>query len=157
MKKILSSFLMLILLTTCGNNQTAVSAAKDSETYNEVPFETAKNYFFKKAQTSPTSIKIDNAELFGNLFGMATTMGKDGKPTEIDFTKQFVWAIVLPVTDVETEIMPIRVEERNDTLFYHYEIKTGEKLSYSIEPLSIIILDKKYKNKEAVPISNHVK
>ena len=35
---------------------------------------------------------------------MATTKGKDGKPTAIDFTKQFVLAIVLPETDFATEI-----------------------------------------------------
>ena len=85
---------------------------------------------------------------------MATTMGKDGKPTPIDFSKQFVLAIVLPVTDFATEINPVKVEEKGDSLLYSYEVKTGEKQSYSIQPVSIIILDKKYENKEVVIVNN---
>ena len=45
-------------------------------------------------------------------------MGNDGKPTEIDFTKQFVLAIVLPVTNLATEITPDRLEEKGDTLLF---------------------------------------
>ena len=81
---------------------------------------------------------------------MATTMGEDGKPTAIDFTKQFVLAIVLPVTDFATEINPVKVEEKGDSLLYTYEIKAGEKQSFSIQPVSIIVLDRKYENKRVV-------
>ena len=41
-----------------------------------------------------------------------------------------------------TEINPLKVEEKGDTLFYTYGVKTGEKQSFSIQPVSIIILDK---------------
>ena len=77
-------------------------------------------------------------------------MGKDGKPTPIDFSRQFVLAIVHPVTDVATEIVPVKVMAKRDTLFYDYELKVGEKQSFSIQPVSIIILDKKYSNREVV-------
>ena len=79
---------------------------------------------------------------------MATVMGENGKPTAIDFSKEFVLAIVLPVTDVATEIIPLKIEEKDKVLDYCYEVKTGEKLSYEIRPCSIIILDKKYENYE---------
>ena len=72
------------------------------------------------------------------------------KPTPIDFTKQFVLAIVLPVTDFATEINPQKVEEKGDSLFYTFEVKKGEKQTYRIQPVSIIILDNKYENKEVV-------
>ena len=85
---------------------------------------------------------------------MATAMGKDGKPTAIDFSKQFVIAIILPITEIETEINPVKVEENGDSLLYSYEVKTGEKQSYSIQPVSIIILDKKYEEKEVVLVNN---
>ena len=120
-------------------------------------FEVAKNYFFKNDQEIPASPKITTAEEFGKLFGMATTMGNDGKPTEIDFTKQFVLAIVLPVTNLSTEITPDRLEEKGDTLFYFYDAKVGETQTYSTQPISLIILDKKYADKTIVMVNGQVK
>ena len=105
----------MIVWTACGNKQAAVPT-EGNEASDKVAFEVAKNYFFKNDQEIPASPKITTAEEFGKLFGMATTIGEDGKPTEIDFTKQFVLAIVLPVTNLATEITPNRLEEKGDTL-----------------------------------------
>ena len=152
MKKILLAFAAMIVLAACTNKQAAAPAEGD-EVSNEVAFEVAKNYFFKNDQEIPASPKVTTEEEFNNLFGMATTMGEDGKPTPIDFTRQFVLAIVLPVTDYDTEINPTKVEEKGDSLLYTYEVKQGEQQSFSIQPVSIIILDKKYENKEVVLVN----
>ena len=146
MKKILLAFAVLLGLVACTTNK--ATSAEKSVVSSEVPFTVAEHYFFNKGQDIPVNPKITSEELFKQLFGMATMMGENGKPTEIDFSKQFVLAVVLPVTDINTEINPVKVEEKGDTLFYHYDVKTGEKQSFSIQPLSIIILDKKYENKE---------
>jgi hypothetical protein len=150
MKKILFAFAALIIMAACGNKQTATPSSEDNVENSEVAFEVAKNYFFKNDQVIPEYPKIVSEEEFNKLFGMATTMGEDGKPTAIDFTKQFVLAIVLPVTDFATEINPVKVEEKGDSLLYTYEIKAGEKQSFSIQPVSIIVLDRKYENKRVV-------
>lgn len=146
MKKVLLAFAVLLGLVACTTNK--ATSAEKSVVSSEVPFTVAEHYFFNKGQDIPVNPKITSEELFKQLFGMATVMGENGKPTEIDFSKQFVLAVVLPVTDINTEITPVKVEEKADTLFYHYDVKTGEKQSFSIQPLSIIILDKKYENKE---------
>ena len=146
MKKVLLAFAVLLGLVACTANK--ATSAEKSVVSSEVPFTVAEHYFFNKGQDIPVNPKITSEELFKQLFGMATVMGENGKPTEIDFSKQFVLAVVLPVTDIDTEITPVKVEEKGDTLFYHYDVKTGEKQSFSIQPLSIIILDKKYENKE---------
>ncbi|MBQ1666784.1 MAG: pyridoxamine 5'-phosphate oxidase family protein [Prevotella sp.] len=146
MKKVLLAFAVLLGLVACTANK--ATSAEKSVVSSEVPFTVAEHYFFNKGQDIPVNPKITSEELFKQLFGMATVMGENGKPTEIDFSKQFVLAVVLPVTDINTEITPVKVEEKGDTLFYHYDVKTGEKQSFSIQPLSIIILDKKYENKE---------
>ena len=146
MKKVLLAFAVLLGLVACTTNK--ATSAEKSVVSSEVPFTVAEHYFFNKGQDIPVNPKITSDELFKQLFGMATVMGENGKPTEIDFSKQFVLAVVLPVTDINTEINPVKVEEKGDTLFYHYDVKTGEKQSFSIQPLSIIILDKKYENKE---------
>ena len=150
MKKILFAFTALIIMAACGNKQTATPSSEDNVENSEVAFEVAKNYFFKNDQVIPEYPKIVSEEEFNKLFGMATTMGEDGKPTASDFTKQFVLAIVLPVTDFATEINPVKVEEKGDSLLYTYEIKAGEKQSFSIQPVSIIVLDRKYENKRVV-------
>ena len=146
----------MIVWTACGNKQAAVPT-EGNEASDKVAFEVAKNYFFKNDQEIPASPKITTAEEFGKLFGMATTIGEDGKPTEIDFTKQFVLAIVLPVTNLATEITPNRLEEKGDTLFYFYNAKVGEAQSYSTQPISLIILDKKYADKQIVMVNEQVK
>ena len=152
MKKILFALAMLLTMTACTSNST--ESATNNKGTDEVAFEVAKNYFFKNDQQIPASPKITTEEEFNKLFGMATVMGKDGKPTSIDFTKQFVLAIVLPVTDKATEINPVKVEVKSGALFYTYEVKTGEKQTYSIQPVSIIILDKQYENNEVKLISD---
>ena len=148
MKKILFAFTMLLAMAACTDN--SVSAVENNGESSEVAFEVAKNYFFKNNQVIPETPKITTEEEFNKLFGMATTMGEEGKPTTIDFTKQFVLAIVLPQTDMATEISPVKLEEQGDSLLYTYEIKTGEKLSFTIQPVSIIIIDKQYENKEII-------
>ena len=149
----LIAFAALTMVTACGNNPSSNPKTEIGEANNEITFEVAKNYFFKNGAKIPADPKITSEEMFNKLFGMATTMGKDGKPTEIDFSKQFVLAIILPVTDVATEINPVKVEEKGDSLLYTYAVKTGEKQTYSIQPFSIIILDKKYVDKEVVLVN----
>ena len=151
MRRILCAFAILLTMVACTTKQ-AETTTGNTEISSEVAFEVARNYFFKNNQEIPANPKITSEEQFHQLFGMATTMGKDGKPTAIDFTRQFVLAIVLPVTDMETEITPVKVEAKGDSLFYTYEVKTGEKQSYSIQPISLIILNKEFSNKEIILI-----
>ena len=166
MKTFILMTVLAAALTSCTSNQkqTAATVTESNNENSGIAFEVAKNYFFKTGVPRPTgdglaqgAIKIMTAEEFGKLFGMATTMGNDGKPTEIDFTKQFVLAIVLPVTNLATEITPDRLEEKGDTLFYFYNAKEGEAQSYSTQPISLIILDKKYANKTIVMVNEQVK
>ena len=150
MQKIIFALASLLMLVGCTTNKPAEASVED------VPFEVAKNYFFKNGQTIPTSPKITTAEAFNQLFGMAAFMGKDGQPTAIDFDKQFVLAIVLPVTDVATEIIPQKVEAKGDQLLYSYEVKTGKQQSFSIQPVSIIMIDKQFENHEVILINEQL-
>ncbi len=146
MKKFLFTIAALLFLTACAKEQ----KSSPTDEGNEVFFEIARNYFFHNDQDIPASPKITKAEDFGQLFGMATFAGEEGKPTAIDFAKQFVLVIILPVTDIDTEIIPAKVVKKDDSLFYTYKIKTGEKQSFSSQPLSIITLDKRYEDKEVI-------
>jgi len=113
-------------------------------TTNTVPFSEAHNYFFRNDAKIPESPKITTEEQFDSLFGMAATMGPNGTPTAIDFTKQFVIAVVLPETDIETELTPVSLAKANDQLTFTYKCKKGEKTSYTMQPLLMIVVDKKH-------------
>ena len=153
MKKILFAFVLLLACAACNSNKPAGAKVENGSVAEEVAFEVAQNYFFKNGQEIPASPKFTTEEEFNKLFGMATTMGENGKPTPIDFNKQFVLAIVLPVTDMATEILPVKVEAVGDTLRYAYDVKVGEKQSFTIQPLSLIVLDKQYENNQVLLVN----
>ena len=142
----------LLLTMTILSGMLAYACSSEGECCPDdaVAFTVAQNYFFKNGQEIPADPKITTAEQFEQLFGMATVMGDKGKPTPIDFSQQFVIAIVLPVTDIATEIKPLKVWEKDGSLYYDFRIDRGEKLSYNIRPISIIILDKKYENDKLI-------
>ena len=158
MKKVSIVCAALMMLAACSQKQMTATATV-TETKSDsagITFEIAKNYFFKNDQEIPASPKITTAEEFDRLFGMAAVMGKNGQPTEIDFTKKFVIAIVMPVTNLATEIKPVRLEEQGDKLYCFYDAKVGNAQSYSTQPMSLIILDRKYADKTVVMINEQV-
>ncbi len=135
----------LILMLLCGVMfLCSCKSGGGSTAGSNVNFTVAKNYFFKNNAEIPANPKISSADEFQNLFGMAAVMGKDGMPTAIDFSKQFVLAVVLPVTDVATEIQPLDVKVQDGELVYEYSVKTGEKMTYSMQPMKLIVLDREF-------------
>ena len=70
--KIILAMASLLVLAGCTTHKPAEANVEN------VPFQVAKNYFFKNGQTLPASPKITTAEAFDRLFGMAAFMGKDG-------------------------------------------------------------------------------
>ena len=153
MKKVFFALVSLLALAACNSSNAAEADMNNGDALQGVAFQIAKNYFFKNDQKIPANPKITTEEEFNKLFGMATTMGKDGMPTDIDFSKQYVLAIVLPQTDMATEIVPVKVEAKGDKLYYTYDVKVGEKQTFTIQPVSIIIIDKgvkQYENYEVI-------
>lgn len=138
-KTICAALLCALLCLVSCSRQTA--PAGDSQ---EIPFQVAQRYFFKQGQPLPENPKIISREAFDRLFGMAAVMGPDGRPTAIDFEKQFAVAVVWQVTDRSTEIEPISVTRVGDKLQYRYRVTEGEPQSFQMQPLSIILIDRQY-------------
>lgn len=142
-----------IFFTACQNVPKATNVEKTNtdsldkqqaaNKMTDIPFVVAKNYFVKNTVTAIENPKIETAEKFAEIFGMATTMSKDGKPTPIDFTQQNVLTVILPKTDMSTTITPISLQknEKGDIVL-SYKIIVGEKQTYFIKPNFIIIVDK---------------
>lgn len=148
-----------LTMTSCYNSSKAPSDANaeaSEETENKatplgrptaIPFTKAENYFIKNSAKLPDNHKITDKETFDSIFGMATTMGENGKPTEIDFDKSFVIAVETGPVQKETTMTPEYLINHHDgQLVFHYAIKQGEDISYTIRPVLIIIVDKDLAN-----------
>lgn len=111
----------------------------------DIPYKTVDNYFVRNdvEGTPPTTIKASDE--FERYFGMAATMGPDGRPTDVDFNKYYVICVALPPTDLDTGLSVESLSEaRVGKIILRYEIRRGEKRSYSIRPLLLLMVDKKY-------------
>jgi hypothetical protein len=118
-------------------------ALADSQLTN-IDFQIAKNYYVKNTIDSITNPLIENQTTFDSIFGMATVMGEEGKPTAIDFTKQSVIAVMIPETEYVTSIIPSRISKTADgKIIFSYAIDQGEKTTSTMVPTCILIINKK--------------
>ena len=111
----------------------------------DIPFEEVKNYFFRNDAEIPESPVIDSSEQFGELFGAAAFMGKDGQPTPVDFNREFLIAVVNPVTDCSTELVPESLRKEDGELVFTYQETIGERQSWTMQPVLLVKVDRKYR------------
>ena len=72
---------------------------------------------------------------------MAAHMG--GMPTNVNWNKQFVIALVMPETKRATSINPVAVKVTdNNCLVFSYQVKKGDKLSHTMVPFTAVAVDK---------------
>ena len=116
----------------------------------EVPYTVLKNYFFRNDAQMPSNPKIDTQEQFDSLFGMAPLMGPEGRPTPVDFERQFVISVVSPVTNRQTELYAEHLYAYKDllgksNLYFWYSANRGtDTLSYTIQPILLIAVDRQH-------------
>jgi len=119
--------------------------------HQEIEYTVAKHYFFNGDAEAPESPMVTSQEDFDLLYGKGAVMGRDGQPTEIDFSKQFVVGIVLPETDDYTTIVPGTLVKQKDTLTLHYSLEYGEKdMTWTMRPMALVVVDRKYLPSECV-------
>src|ERR1700750_189284 len=92
------------------NQQTQSDSLTQKKPF-DIPYEVAKNYFVKNTfkQDGLQDPKIESKEVFDSVFATATTMNT--KPTKIDFSKQYIIAIVGNTTDTATEFSPLSLQK----------------------------------------------
>lgn len=126
---------------------TTTTNATSKKADNTVHYTELHNYFHNNDASMPSSPLITTQKEFDAQFGMAAYMGKGGQPTPVNFKKQVVLAIVLPVTNKSTDIDSISVKQsRKDELTLAYTVHEGVDMGYSIQPVYLMAIDKKYKN-----------
>lgn len=110
-----------------------------------VGFTEVRNYFHRNDAPMPSSPLITTQKEFDSQFGAAAFMGKDGQPTRLNFRKQAVVAIVLPVSDKATTISNVSLTSpAKNRLLLSYEVHEGLSRSYSTQPIRLMAVDKKW-------------
>ena len=117
LKRIFAIFAVAVLMLT-----SACSITKEVEA-NAVPiaFTEMNNYYVKNGvNTNKPLRKIINTESeFRAIFGEAAYMGSNGSPTPINFNRQFVLAVVNPVTNRQTQMFPLSVLQNGKAIIFN--------------------------------------
>lgn len=156
MKTVLLSISTAIFLVTSCNIIQKENQQKQSDSIatnplphtdkEPIPYILAKNYFVKNTVGEEKNgvHKLESQADFDSLFSAAATMGKDGMPTAIDFDKQYVIAIITASSDLTPTIDNIILEKQGKEIAVTYKEVLGEKQSYQIRPVAILIVDKQF-------------
>jgi len=141
MRKLISYIALLLILINCNSSV----KSGDSILNQEIPYKEAKNYFVKNnIDAAIDNPKFETQEEFDQVFGMATTMGDKGKPTPIDFSKEFVIAQIEDPSSQSIELKPVSIRKNSNILEIKYKKVVGESQSYTTQTAMILIIDRKY-------------
>jgi hypothetical protein len=141
-------FLMLTaaFFASCKSAEKGTKTENVKTTESKVPYTVANRYFVKNT-FEPSQFpnpKISSQEEFDALFGAAAVMGADGSPTPIDFSKQFVIAVTTASTDKATAFSVNSLTKKDNIITLSYKMTVGEKQSFTMRPVLILIVDNKY-------------
>ena len=133
-------FLLLPLVTLL------MASCKSTNSNSSIPYTKAERYFVKNTvkDGSILLMRFVNQEKFDEYFGTAAVMGQNGKPTPIDFDKQYVIAIIHPSTENDVSFSSYNLQETEDRIVVNYKIKKGREQSYTSRPYLLLVVDQKY-------------
>lgn len=112
-----------------------------------LPYQEAENYFVKNDYKDQELhyVKIKSEEELNKILGIAAHMGKDGKPTKIDFSKSYVIALIGKTNNTNSDIdinVIEQLEDKSIVIYLNKESnKNNKKQSHTSRPLKVIIMD----------------
>lgn len=154
MKAVIFGALVALMCACTAHNNSTNNASTDAQV---IPYKVAKGYFVRNDVDRLTDNKITTQQSLEASFGMATVMGADGRPDDIDFDKEYVIAVDVPTTDYSTEIVPVsltRDASKDADILFTYKVIRSEKQTYSIHPVLMIVVDKRYDGKVTCRLEN---
>lgn len=135
---IFSLTVMALLCCQCSSSQ--YSLAKKGA--KPIPYTTLENYYVRNDVdcSKLQRLIIDNEQDFNGYFGPAAIMG--GMPTDINWKKQYVIAVLLPETNRPTMVTPMEVKQSPGNIIFKYQVNRGSKTSYKLVPFAAIALNR---------------
>ena len=133
---------VLLLCCNCSVFNKLNMAQNVYDAATSVSYTTLDNYFVRNDvnHNKRQDLILTNKADFEGFFGMAATMG--GLPTDINWNKQYVVAVVLPETNRMTTVTPIDVRQDGNKVVFCYKVDRGEKTTYTMMPFTAVALDK---------------
>ncbi|MDQ1856073.1 hypothetical protein [Chryseobacterium sp. WLY505] len=121
-----------------------ISSCAVNNPQKDIPYIPTRKYFVKNTFDNKdfTERIITSQDEFDQLFGTATTMGANGKPTPIDFSKENVLALIYPRTNLEVKITPVSLQENEQNIVYSYKVLEGTPHGFMTIPNTLIIIPK---------------
>lgn len=110
----------------------------------KVPYTEGHNYFVNNSYTEDRlpAATITTREEFDTVFGKAPVMGS--LPTPVDFDTQYVIAVIEPMTDEAVYLEVESLVKIGDKLIMTYSRETGDRRSYSVRPMLMLVVDREY-------------
>jgi len=145
--KIISATLIFMginfLMISCDENRTKIN------------YRTAEGYFVLNTIENDGAYekKFTSKEDFDKYFGMGATM--NSSPTPIDFNNEFAAAYIMPITTLETTIKVDSVIWNGKKNEMWLSIQTGDSMTYSVRPVKILLIDKKYDGEVTSFVTNY--
>lgn len=112
----------------------------------DVPYQLAKNYFVRNDYPDKEIhiLRIKSQKQFDDIFGAATLMGEEGRPTEIDFSKSNVIALINDTSNDIAELKINSLKQSNGKINLNYSLTQIAAQSYQSRHFALLIVDKKY-------------
>ena len=112
----------------------------------QVSFRQLSGYFFRTDRQVPKArfCTIGNAETFDSLFGAAAVMGPGGLPDSIDFSREFIIAMIEAESRFETQFIIDSLTSKGATLTAAWSVLQGDSLTFSILPVQLLAVDRRY-------------
>ena len=139
---------LLLVCSNCSLFNKMNMAENVNKTASPINFTTLNNYFVRNDVdcSKLQRLILDNQADFEGFFGEAAHMG--GRPTAVNWKTQYVLAVILPETGRETSIKPIAVKQDGSQVVLSYEVKRGDKVSYTMVPFTAVAVDKPDTNQQ---------
>ncbi len=112
-------------------------------TATPIPFTQLRNYHVRNDVdcSKLQRLILGNQADFDKVFGKAAYMG--GLPTEVNWKKQYVLALIWPETNRETTITPIDVRQDDDKVVLCYHVEQAQKtMSHKMVTFTAVAIDK---------------
>lgn len=152
MKSLLLPAFVGMLLGSCSpgnrnsNGSAQPAAGQQPIAGKEIPYTLARNYFLNSPFQAGdlASPAIRSQADFEKFFGIARTMGPEGKPTPVDFSTHYVIAVTGAETSYKTTLSVIRLSQEKEGIVLRYRVTRGEKLSAIIQPVLLLVVSREY-------------
>ncbi len=142
MKRLTLILSLVAVVMLCCQCATSSQLRKAQQGAKAVPFTELKNYYVRNDIdcSHVQRLILDNEQDFKGFFGEAAVMG--GLPTDINWKKQFVIAVLLPETNRPTMVTPLEVKRNDHSIIMKYQVNRGAKTTYTLVPFTAVALDR---------------